>query len=129
MIYRIISILIIIVTITSTSLPQRTQAQTMVTAYFMAMLAQVSDEITVILVKKRPDFISYKTPLIVCIVGAGAGVIATTLPNLFTVVTLGVWYPINWVETGLFAAYGCTIAGVGGIGGTLTEWALVSLGD
>ena len=80
-----------------------------------------------ILVKKRPNFIGPETPLIACTSGAGAGVIAAALPNIFTLISTGFWNPIDWAEAFMFAIYGCIVSGVGGIGGALTEWGLVTL--
>lgn len=106
---------------------KRAEAQ-LVTPYLVAMLAgPVSDGSSVILVKKRPNFISWETPLIACTSGAGAGMIAAGLPSLWTVVTTGVWNPINWSEALVYSIYGCIVSGVGGIGGAATEYGLVTL--
>lgn len=127
MLYRVTAILTLVLAMTSTP-TQQANAQQLITPYFIAMLAgPVSDGSSVILVKKRPNFIGPETPLIACTSGAGAGLIVAALPNLFTVLTTGLWNPINWVEAGVFAIYGCIVSGVGGIGGALTEWILVSL--
>lgn len=107
---------------------KRAEAQ-LVTPYLVAMLAgPVSDGSSVILVKKRPNFISWETPLIACTSGAGAGLIAAGLPSLWTFATSGgIWNPINWGEALVFSVYGCIISGVGGIGGALTELGLISI--
>ncbi len=107
---------------------KRAEAQ-LVTPYLVAMLAgPVSDGSSVILVKKRENFISWETPLIACTSGAGAGVIAAALPALFNTIATGFWNPINWGEALLFSIYGCVVSGVGGAGGALTELGLVSMG-
>lgn len=109
--------------------PKRAEAQ-LVTPYLVAMLAgPVSDGSSVILVKKRPNFISWETVLIACTSGAGAGLIAAGLPSVMTFVSTvgGLWNPINWSEAAIFSAYGCIVSGVGGMGGALTELLLISI--
>jgi len=110
------------------SVPSAKKAEAqLITPYLVGMLAgPVSDGASVILVKKRPNFISWETPVIACTSGAGAGLIVSALPNLFTWVTTGFWNPIDWGQALLFSIYGCVVSGVGGIGGALTEWGLVA---
>lgn len=106
---------------------KRAEAQ-LVTPYLVAMLAgPVTDGASVILVKKRENFISWETPLIACTSGAGAGIIVSVLPQVFTWASTGFWNPINWAEAAMLSVYGCIVSGVGGIGGAATEWLLVSL--
>jgi hypothetical protein len=106
---------------------KRADAQ-LITPYFVAMLAgPVSDGSSVILVKKRPNFIGPETPLVACTSGIGAGFLAAALPSLFTYAGTGIWNPINWGEATLLGIYGCVVSGVGGIGGALTELAMVSM--
>jgi len=113
---------------TTTFGAKQAEAQ-LITPYFIAMLAgPVSDGSSVILVKKRENFISWETPLIACTSGAGAGLIAAGLPQLFTLATTGVWLGIDWGEALILSIYGCVVSGVGGIGGALTELGLVSFG-
>ncbi len=106
---------------------KRAQAQ-LITPYFVAMLAgPVSDGSSVILVKKRENFISIETPIIACTSGAGAGLIVTFLPSLFNWMTTGLWMPVDMGEALLLSLYGCVVSGVGGVGGALTELLFITL--
>lgn len=98
------------------------QQSEIITPFFVAMLAgPISDGASVILVKKRPNFVSVETPLIACISGFGAGALAAALPALSaTVMSGGVLAPISAAYVGSYGTYGCIVSGVGGVVGVAT---------
>lgn len=100
----------------------RAQQSEIITPFFVAMLAgPVSDGASVILVKKRPNFVSLETPLIACISGFGAGALAAALPALSaTVMSGGVLAPLSAAYVGSYGTYGCIVSGVGGVAGVAT---------
>lgn len=101
--------------------PARAQ---LVTPYLIAMLSGPINDATVILVKKRPNFISWETPVVACSTGVGAGVIATVAPPLIW--RAGATAAFDWVRAVTYPLYGCVISAVGGLGAATTEWLLVS---
>lgn len=100
----------------------RAQQSEIITPFFVAMLAgPVSDGASVILVKKRPNFVSIETPVIACISGFGAGALAAALPALSaTVMSGGVLAPLSAAYVGSYGTYGCIVSGVGGVVGVAT---------
>lgn len=98
------------------------------TPYLVAMLSgPISDGASVILLKKRENFVSWQTPAIACVVGAGAGALAATLPSLYISSVTGFWVPIRAWDIVNFFSYGCAVSGAGGLGGALTELGLAGL--
>lgn len=102
--------------------PARAQQSEIITPFFVAMLAgPISDGASVILVKKRPNFVSMETPLIACISGFGAGALAAALPAMAaTVASGGVLTPVSAAYVGSYGTYGCIVSGVGGVVGVAT---------
>jgi len=102
------------------------QAPELITPFFVAMLAgPVSDGASVILVKKRPNFVSIETPLIACISGFGAGVLAAVLPAAAAFVASGgVLGPLSAAYVTGHGTYGCIVSGVGGMVGVATAVAM-----
>lgn len=100
----------------------RAQQSEIITPFFVAMLAgPISDGASVILVKKRPNFVSFETPLIACISGFGAGALAAALPAMSaTVLSGGVLAPVSAAYLGGYGTYGCIVSGVGGAVGVAT---------
>jgi hypothetical protein len=101
-------------------------ADGIITPYFIAMVAgPVSDGASVILVKKRPNFVSIETPVIACISGFGAGALAAALPAAAaTVASGGVLAPLSGAYVVNHGIYGCIVSGVGGIVGVATAVAM-----
>jgi|GEM_PF-6172620 len=125
--FALIAMVAVVLALGSVAGAKRADAQ-LITPYFVAMLAgPVSDGSSVILVKKRPNFIGPETPIVACTSGAGAGLIAAVLPQIFTYATTGIMSPIDWAEAGALSLYGCIVSGVGGLGGVLVELGLVSM--
>jgi hypothetical protein len=100
----------------------QTAADGIITPYFIAMVAgPVSDGASVILVKKRPNFVSVETPTIACISGFGAGALAAALPVIAaTVASGGVLAPLSGAYVVNHGIYGCIVSGVGGLVGVAT---------
>lgn len=108
--------------------PAQAQADysNIITPYFIAMVAgPVSDGASVILVKKRPNFVSVETPVIACISGFGAGALASMLPAIVaTVVSGGILAPLSAAYVLNHGTYGCIVSGVGGLVGIGTAVAM-----
>ena len=109
---------------------QATQPQ-IVTPFFVAMLAgPASDGPSVILVKKRDNFISWETPMIACISGFAAGSMAAGLPALAaTTGSGGALAPVSFTYLAGYGLYGCVVSAVGGAIGVATEMALAEPGE
>lgn len=129
MLLRPIAFLVLALLLTATPGPATKPAQAaLATPYLVAMLSgPISDGASVILLKKKADFVSWKTPFTACVVGAGAGTLAATLPSLYISSVTGFWVPIRAWDVINFFSYGCVVSGVGGLGGAMTELGLVSL--
>jgi len=127
--FRPIALLFVAITLAAAPMltPKPAKAA-LATPYLVAMLSgPISDGASVILLKKHKDFISWKTPAIACVVGAGAGTLAATLPSFYISAMTGFWVPIRAWDIVNFFSYGCAVSGFGGLGGALTELGLVSL--
>lgn len=98
------------------------QHSDIITPFFIAMVAgPVSDGASVILVKKRPNFVSIETPVIACISGFGAGALAASLPAAAAAVASGgVFAPLSASYVVGHGTYGCIVSGVGGLVGVAT---------
>lgn len=106
---------------------KRAEAQ-LVTPFLVAMLSgPISDGASIILLKKKPGFVSVDTVVIACAAGMGAGLMASFLPALFTLAGTGVFGVVDWAKASIYPIYGCIVSGVGGIGGALTELVLTTV--
>lgn len=105
---------------------QGLSAEQIISPYFIAMLAgPINDGASVILVKKRPNFISIETPIIGCISGFGAGALAAAAPAVaMTVASGGVLAPLSAGYVANHGLFGCIVSGVGGIVGIATAAAM-----
>lgn len=99
---------------------------TIVSPYLVAMMAgPVGDGPSVILVKKRENFLSWETPLIACTAGFTAGAMAAGLPAAAALMTTGATLaPVSASYLIGYGIYGCVVSAVGGAVGVATEMAL-----